>query len=73
MKTKKYRVHPRINTTEQYVQLLESLVLEAEDVAMRRGDLGLCDCTDNHGNHYQSHTCAVVVEQIRAKATSHAH
>lgn len=50
---------------DNWITMLESLLLDAEDVALTLGDWGLCECTDRSGNHYQSQTCSDVIDNIR--------
>lgn len=52
---------------KEYMSLLETLLLESEDVALARGQWGLTDCTDRTGEHYQSQTCASVLAIIRSE------
>lgn len=54
----------------EYIELLESLLLEAEDIAISIGHGGLNECTDSTGRHYQSATCWAVITNIREKRTA---
>ncbi len=46
----------------QKLDLLYRLLLDANEVALRRGDkYGLCDAIDNDGNPYPSATMAEIV------------
>lgn len=54
---------------ERYVEALEALLLKCEDVALNRGDWGLCDCQANDLSEYQSQFLSDVLDNIRARAT----
>lgn len=62
----------------EYIVLLESLLLDAEDQALTRGDPGLVDCCAVHVTEsedeletrqtlYVSLTCLTVLDNIRAR------
>lgn len=57
---------------DRWIALLESLLLDAEDQALTRGEWGLIDsrasvAPDDPGGFYQSMTCAEVINNIRAR------
>jgi hypothetical protein len=53
------RLHP-----EKYIQVLETLILNADAAAAARDEEGLCDQPGPRGTRYQSTFCAAVIENI---------
>ena len=64
-------VEMRSRDVTAYIDLLESTLIEAEDVALYRGDWGLCDSRLDCGDIYPSQTCATLIDLARERATKH--
>lgn len=68
--TENARVETLRGDTDAWIRLLESLLLDAEDTAIRRGDYALRECVierDKGPEIYQSDTCSRVIANIRAR------
>ena len=63
------RVEALRQDKDRWIILLESLLLDAEDMALYRGDWGLVDAQTKDLSMYQSLTCSKVIDNIRARAT----
>lgn len=67
LKEGRERVEALRQDPARYIAALESLLLEAEDVALYRGDWCLCECIDNTGEVYPSQFISDVLTNIRAR------
>lgn len=56
----------RLRHPQAYIALIEQILLDADDVAIRHGQVALCDSQDAEGA-YQTERAADVLEGIRKR------
>lgn len=56
-------IHPR---QEREAQVLRQLLVDADEVARRRGAPGLCDAIDNSGQAYPSACGSALIEYLKS-------